>query len=89
MKLQILVEMPHPAPEKTEKAPVGLSIEDKVRDALDCIDSGYDSRVEWLMINKLYSELQKRKQTPRVQNLRKMIEPVLAKFGYHGVSAEK
>lgn len=89
MRLHLMLELPPPVPQKQESEPTRMSLEDKVRDALELIDSGYESRVEWLMINKLYHELCKRKPTPRVQNLKKMIKPVLAKFGYHDVTTEK
>jgi len=93
--IKVMLELPMPAPQpvqvkkpesKVEKVPV----EDKVREALECIDSGYESGVEWAMINRLYRDLKKlKKPTPRAENLMKMIEPVLAKFGYHEVTAEK
>lgn len=82
----VKVCMPEPGAESTQAA-APTSVEDKVRDALDLINSGYVSRVEWSMINKLYESIKGRKD-PRSQNLIKMIEPVLAKFGYHKVSTE-
>lgn len=87
MKLQIMVELP-PPPDVTSKAAPAMPVEDKVRDALELIDSGYDSRVEWLMINKLYKQLQSMPSNPRVAALKQMIEPILAKYGYHGISSE-
>lgn len=92
MKVQLLLDMdpPQPAPPEAPRLqpPPPVSIEDQVRDALDCIDSGHNSNVEWILINRLYKELQEMKQTPRVQNLCKMIEPVLAKYGYHKTSGK-
>lgn len=88
LKLILQVDTPPPA-EKTAKAKPALSPEDRVRNALELIDSGHRSQQEWILINKLYKSLKSKKQTPRVQNLIKMIEPVLAKFGYHGVSSGK
>lgn len=65
------------------------TVEEKVREAIDLVDSGYCSHTEWLMLNKLYESLcRNKKQGPRIQNLKKMIEPVLAKYGYHKVSTE-
>lgn len=84
--ISIQVCMPDPQGPNTSEKHLPLSIEDQVKDAIDCIDSGYKSDVEWLMINKLYSELEKKKPTPRVKNLMSMIEPVLAKYGYHKVT---
>lgn len=84
--IRIMLEVTPPPAEKTSKAKPAMSVEDKVRHALELIDSGYRSDVQWQMIMKLYKSLRTKKQTPRVRNLIKMIEPVLAKFGYHGVS---
>ncbi len=73
-------------PQEPRKCPK-LSIEDKVKSALELIDSGHESAVEWRMINRLYRDLCKLKKNPRVENLKQMIEPVLAKFGFHKVTA--
>lgn len=73
----------HSTPTPAEKPQA--SVESAVREALDCIDSGHDSHVEWNMIRRLYRELNKRKKTPRITNLIQMMEPVLQKYGYHGV----
>jgi hypothetical protein len=85
--------MPAPAPrpvqkkEPEEKKP---GIEDSVREAIECIDSGHDSNVEWSLINRVYKDLCKlKKPSPRAENLKKMIEPVLSKYGYHKVSTTK
>lgn len=87
MKLNILLEMEAPK----EKYPVekSNSIEDDVKEAIECIESGYDSVVEWKMINRLYKELRSMKKNPRIENLIQMIEPVMSKYGLHGVSEEK
>ncbi len=88
MQLVLRLNMPppgHPTPHREEKS---VLIEDKVRQAIELIDSGYCSDTEWLMVNKLYKALRKRKPTPRIRNLLAMIEPVLAKFGYHEVTTE-
>lgn len=86
--MRIMIEMPEPqAPSATQQA-LPLSVEDKVKHALDMIDSSCKSDIEWLMINKLYKELcAVEKKSPRIENLVAMIEPLLAKFGYHGVPA--
>ena len=87
IKLMLEIEMPDkattaaakPAPEPVKKVP----IEEKVREALECIDSDYDSHVEWIMIRKLYKDLrQLKKPSDRALNVMKMIEPVLSKYGY-------
>lgn len=94
--IKVMLELPMPAPAPVAPPPVEkkpepkVSVEDKVREALECIDSGYESGVEWAMINRLYKDLcNLKKPSPRAENLKKMIEPVLAKFGYHGVTSKK
>ncbi len=85
IKVMVGLEMPEPGVTQNPCKP--HSVEDQVRCALDMIDSGYKSDVEWSMINRLYQDLcAMKKKSPRVQNLLNMIEPVLAKFGYHGVA---
>ncbi len=86
MKLQILLDMGLP-PKQPESKQSKKSVEDKVREAIELVESGYCSHVEWLMLNRLMTDLKKSKQkkSQRVQNLISMIEPVLSKYGYHGV----
>ncbi len=89
-KIHIMLETapPEQIPEKS-KLPEKLSVEDRVRELIDCINSGYDSEMEWILLNKFYNTLQRSgKSGPRVDNLKKMIELVLSKFGYHKVSAK-
>lgn len=83
MKLLIQVSMPKPNAAPSPTCPPKVSIEEHVKDCIECIESGHNSSIEWITINKLYRDLEKRKATPRVQNLKKMIEPTLAKYGYH------
>lgn len=86
---KIMISVGTPEPGKGAPVAEAPSVEDQVKHALDCILSGYNSDVEWLLVNKLYKELKvQKKLTPRGQNIVKMIEPVLAKFGYHRVSSE-
>jgi hypothetical protein len=92
MKLSIMIDMPIPSREKTSSHPQPLpvtdkvaSVEEEVKNAIEAIDSGRDSRVEWKLLNKLCRELRKRKD-PRSKNLMKLIEPVMNKYGMHGVS---
>jgi hypothetical protein len=86
-KISIMLEVGLPSPEtkKEEYLPVANKrpLEDKVREMLELIDSGYDSDVEFIAIKRLYKELCCKKPSERVNNLKKMIEPVLAKYGYH------
>lgn len=89
MKISIMLEA-MPAPGRTAQSPVSpkpIPVEDRVRDALELINSGHESHKEWLLINKLYKQL-RGKSSPRAQNLCKMIKPVLAKFGYFDTTAE-
>jgi hypothetical protein len=87
-KIRVLMEvaMPQPGTGHPETRPPPL--EDKVRDALELIQSGYRSSTEWKMINKLYKHLQGLPRSPRVDTLMRMIEPVLSRYGYHKVAAE-
>lgn len=87
IKLMLQIEMPdkqttaaaRPAPDPVKKLP----LEDKVREALECIDSDYDSHVEWIMIRKLYKDLRAlKKPSDRAMSVMRMIEPVLSKYGY-------
>ena len=89
MKIEIILTTP---PKEKSKYPTREkargSIEERVKEALDKIDSGKDSHVEWAMINRLYAALQKKDRTPRVDNLLKKIEPIMSKYGQHGVAAK-
>lgn len=93
-KIEILISLgtPEPTPEKSKpKKLPEVPIEERVREALQCIDSGKASHVEWIMINKLYKSIcGMRKPSSRALNIANMIEPVLEKFGFFGtVSDEK
>lgn len=89
---RVIIELGMPTEHRKERhATPRLSVEDKVREALDLIESGHESSIEWRMISRLYRDLKAmsggKRKSPRVRNLIKMIEPVLAKYGYHGVDA--
>lgn len=81
--MQLVLQLSMPEPGQTAERPAPLGVEDQVRDLLECIDSGHDSGVEWLTIMKLHKDLLLMKKTPRVVNLIRMIEPVLARYGYY------
>lgn len=85
MKLSIELEMPPPSKEKPE--PVHKqSVEERVRECLECVESGRDSHKEWLILSNLYKALlNTKKKSPRGKNILKMIEPVMTKYGYAGV----
>lgn len=78
-----------PVPTEKSKYPQPPSAEEQIREALELINTGCESYVEWKMVNKAYKQLLSLPRTSKNQNLINMIEPVLAKFGYHKVSAEK
>lgn len=83
--LRLMIEMQEPPkPKKEEYSRYKIPVEDRVRDALENIDSGKESYRDWLFIKGLYDKLcSKEKPNKRVINLIKMIEPILAKYGYH------
>lgn len=90
--IKVLLEVGMPAPGQIEKKPEiqKIPVEDQVREALECIDSGHDSAVEWSMINRLYRDLKSlKKPNDRARNLMNMIQPVLEKFGYFEVTNRK
>lgn len=87
MKLQIMLAMEPPSKKMTEGCACKddlPSVEDEVREALELIESGHDSHIEWKLLNKLARELRPRKDA-RSKNLMEMIDPVLQKYGMHGV----
>lgn len=73
-------------PSRTGKIlPEPISLESRVRDMIDCIESGYNSSVEWIALNKFYDSIKDRKDS-RARNLLEMIKPVMSKYGQHGVA---
>lgn len=89
IKLMIGLEAPEPKSPNSSKKHLPIPVEDRVREAIELIESDYASGVEWHMLSKLYRDLcNTKKKSKRMVNLINMIEPVLAKYGYHGVDAE-
>lgn len=89
MKITINLEMPQTDSPYKSQVPA-LTPQERVRDALEEIMSGRESRREWSLVSKIYRDLvAKRNLNETEQNIKQMIEPVMAKFGYHGVSSEK
>lgn len=87
IKVMLEIGMPQVQANPQSQSEYKESVEDKVRSALECIESGYDSSMEWSMINRLYRDLCKlKKPSERALNLLKMIEPILAKYGYFEVT---
>lgn len=85
--ISIMLQVGMPDSNTSSIAPVlpqKKSVEDTVREALDCIESGWNSHVEWNMIRRLYASLENStKKSDRIDNLKKMIYPVLQKYGYY------
>lgn len=90
MKIQVMLAMEPPSKEKTQGCGCEddrTSVEEEVKQAIELIESGHDSYMEWKLLNKLATELRTRKDA-RSKNLMEMIDPVLQKYGLHGVSEE-
>ena len=82
--LNISLQVLHTPPKKPDIDTQPVSIEDKVRDMIDHVETGYNSKQEWYTLYKLFRGLlNSPKKGPRVQNLINMIRPVMAKYGYH------
>jgi len=70
-------------PQETRKpACEPMSIEDEIRESIQLVNSYHDSSIEWRALRGLYDRLCRMPQNPRIQNLKKMLKPVLAKYGY-------
>lgn len=88
VNISVALQMPEASAPVTRPLAEPESVEDQVRSALDCIESGEDSHKEWLFINSVYKKLQGlKKPSKRAINVKKMIEPVLAHYGYHMTSS--
>lgn len=81
----LIIHQQMPTERTDKKLPEPISVESRVRDMIDCIESGYDSSVEWIALNKFYDSIRGRKDG-KAKNLIRMIEPVMAKYGQHGVA---
>ena len=88
MRISLMLDLPVPATKNkdfAEKQDPMVSVEEEVRSAIEAIESGHDSAVEWKVLNKFARTLRDRKDSRSVA-LMKMIEPVMNKYGMHGVS---
>lgn len=84
MQLLVKLNIPSPGCAPAPKKQVNtIPLEDEIRQMLEKVDSHHESNVEWRAIKRFYTDLCKAKQTDRVKSLRKMIQPVLAKYGFH------
>lgn len=86
-KVRVAVDVTAPTPEHRRHR----SVEERVRDAVELIDTGYNSEVEWDMIRRLWNYLCACKQhTERQRRILEMIKPVMEKYGkldHRGVEA--
>lgn len=74
-------QMPSKKKHHEEERP---TIEQKVRRHIERIDNGCGTEVDFLVLKKLKAAIQSQpKQTPRMANLVKMIDPVMKRFGYY------
>lgn len=99
MKISLNIEMPPPpAKEKASSEPVQpkQSVEERVREAIEECESGRDSRQDWIMLGRLRTSLlalqksaKDKAKKKRISNLLDMIDPLLTKYGYAGVSPEE
>lgn len=89
MRIQLDLQMPEPQASTSSEKCLPIPVEDQVHHMIDLIESGHESGMEWSCINKFYRKLRAQKNpSERVQNLLKMISPVLSKYGYHGTDNE-
>lgn len=83
-KIGVSVMIHQPPPKKEHHEGYRPSVEDKVRDCIERIDNGCGTEVDFLTLKKLKAAIQSRpKQTPRMVNLVKMIDPIMKRFGYY------
>lgn len=88
VKLAISLQMPSSEPQKKYEECKRPPVEDRIRQALENILSDRDSHEDWILINKIYKSLcSMKKLSSRGRNIKNMIEPVLAKFGYYKTSS--
>ena len=78
-RISITIDMA--MPEQVPQEYCRPSLEEKVRRALDMIDSGHESPVEWAYVKRVYASLRGR-SGQRAANIRKMIEPMLQKYDH-------
>lgn len=80
-KISLLLQVRIPTSQPKEKKP---NVEDHVRACIQRIDDGTGDEVDFLVLRRLKCDLMKmKKKSERVQNLLKMIEPTLRRFGYY------
>lgn len=78
--ISLMLQMPTSRKEVKQKP----NLEDHVRACIQRIDDGTGTEVDFLVLKRLKCDLLKlKKKTDRVNNLLKMIEPTLRRFGYY------
>lgn len=84
--MRISIDLDMEEPQKISP-PASRTVEDRVREAIECIESGFDSQSDWSLLLRLYKALlsykKENRASDRMVNLMEMIHPVLAKYGYH------
>lgn len=80
MDLLIKLAIPEPGKSQPEEE---MSLEEEVRESIKLAESDTASTIEWKALRQLYKHLCKQKQTPEIRNVRKLLKPVLSKYGYH------
>lgn len=77
-KIAIMIEV-HQEPPAPTSTKTGITLEQKVRDALEIVDSGHKSDMEWAYLKKIYKALRQNTDM-RSKEICKMIEPVFQKY---------
>lgn len=89
-KIQLLLNLESPPPSSGDENTRPLSLEEKVEDALDMIESGHESCNEWSFVISLWKKLQHRKKhgnlSRRAEALLHMMAPTINRHGSaHGI----
>lgn len=80
MNLTLKLSMPDPGASKPEEK---QDIESEIRESIRLAESNKNSSIEWRALRAFYDHLCKCKKTEKTENLKKMLRPVLSKYGYH------
>lgn len=83
MRIKLMLDLEPPAQNRYPEAEEKKSPEERVREAIELVESGHDSLTEWKFLNRTARMLRGRKDT-RSKNLLEKIEPVLMKYGMMG-----
>lgn len=78
-KITVLIDA---VPPREATKPKGPSVEERVQDAIDLIDSGHESRSEWEFLRRVNNYLMKKpKLSDREKNVLALIQPCMKKHG--------